>query len=185
MLPESPSFGFQPAFKAALCSECRLLPGLTGYCCVFCAIGKSSPKLLLCDPGRVGSLSFDGELSPLQAFVEAEARELPSAAFALFMQELYTAIDRLVVTSPRWGSPAYTSMYLCLALHICNCRQHCKHSSCRACCICICGCIWSRAMSHVGPARGVSAAARRQMKDHAQSEGWRQSLPSTSSLTQR
>ena len=62
----------------------------------------------------MGSLGFDGEPSPLQAFVEAEARELPSAAFATFMQELYTAIDRLIVTNPRCDSKSLQSGLLCV-----------------------------------------------------------------------
>ena len=48
----------------------------------------------------------EGELTPLQAYVEAEARDLAGSAFTAFVQELFATIEKLVPGSPECAWPA-------------------------------------------------------------------------------
>ena len=55
-------------------------------------------------PPRAGrakdAMEAEGELSPLQQFVETEARDLTGASFSAFVQDLFNSIEHLVTSAP-------------------------------------------------------------------------------------
>ena len=57
-----------------------------------------------CPAGRAkDALEAEGELTPLQQFVETEARDLTRASFGDFVRDLFHSIQHLVASAPLYA----------------------------------------------------------------------------------
>ena len=57
-----------------------------------------------CHAGRAkDALEAEGELTPLQQFVETEARDLTRASFGDFVRDLFSSIEHLVASAPLYA----------------------------------------------------------------------------------